>query len=404
MRVLLCNVFYAPQSIGGATRVVEDNAHDFREMGAVSDLAVFCSLQGARQPGETRTYRTRDAQVMAIATQSGPKVDLLASDPLIRRRFAEFIDYFQPDIIHFHCLQRLTSEVCLEAQERGIPYLITMHDGWWISDRQFLLNDAGEIETYDYRAPGKASALFGEKAMKRQALLQKALNGAARLLTVSRTFADVLAEAGLEDVDVSTNGVSDVPALPKIASDKVTLGYLAGAAHYKGYHLMRATIMKGNFDKIRLVVVDHSLRAHQTIREKWGSTDIERIGLVPQSEVADLYARLNVVLVPSIWPESFGLVAREALLTRSWLVASNRGAAAEDVQEGLNGHVFDPGIRGDLARVLQKINESPETYSKPSAPTPIRSKREQAEELIGIYRGILDQSSPAPRMRAGNDA
>ena len=46
MRVMLCNVFYAPQSIGGATRVVEDNVHDFRQSGKIEDLAVFCSLHG----------------------------------------------------------------------------------------------------------------------------------------------------------------------------------------------------------------------------------------------------------------------------------------------------------------------------------------------------------------------
>lgn len=394
MRVMLCNVFYAPQSIGGATRVVEDNAHDFREMGAVSDLAVFCSLQGGRQHGETRTYRTAEAQVMAVTAQIAPNADFLVSDPLMRQRFGDFLDYFQPDIIHFHCLQRLTSDICLEAQARNIPYLITMHDGWWISDRQFLLNDAGEVEAYDYNDLAKANTLFGEQAMKRQVALRQALKGAAKLLTVSKTFARVLADAGLEGVEVSTNGVSDVPVLPKVPSDKVTLGYLAGAAHYKGYHQMRATFLAGRFDKLRLTVVDHSLRAHQAIREKWGSTEVERIGFIPQSEVANLYAKLNVVLVPSIWPESFGLVAREALLTRSWLVASNRGAAAEDVQEGLNGHVFDPSVPGDLARVLQMINNSPDIYRQPSAPTLIRSKREQAEELIGIYRGILGLEPP----------
>lgn len=396
MRVMLSNVFYAPQSIGGATRVVEDNARDFRELGAVSDLGIFCSLQGGRQHGEARTYRTRDAQVMAVTAKNAPNVDLLISDPKMRGKFSAFLDYFQPDIIHFHCLQRITSDVCLEALERGIPYLITMHDGWWISDRQFLLNDADEIEAYDYREPGKALSLFGELAMKRQLALRKALDGAARLLTVSETFARVLADAGLTGVGVSPNGVSDVPALPKIATDdKVTLGYLAGAAHYKGYHLMRAAILQGNYRNLRLIVVDHSLRAHQTIREQWGGTEVERIGFIPQNEIASLYARLNVVLVPSIWPESFGLVAREALLTHSWLVASNRGAAAEDVQEGRNGHIFDPGVPGDFARVLQMINDSPETYRRPAAATPIRTKREQAEELISLYREILGARVPA---------
>ena len=389
MRVMLCNVFYAPQSIGGATRVVEDNAHDFRQSGKIEDLAVFCSLHGGRPALSSRHYRTADAQVLAVAAQQLPKVDLLVSDPGVRKKFSEFLDYFQPDIIHFHCLQRLTSDVCLEAAERGIPYIITMHDGWWISDHQFLLNDAGEMETYDFRDPEKTRTQYGADAHTRQLALKQAIDGATRLLTVSRTFAKVIADTGLDNVGVSENGVSDLRILPKQPSDKLTLGYLAGAAHYKGYHLMRATIMRGNFDKLRLIVVDHSLHQNQIVSEKWGGTEVQRIGFMPQGTIDELYARLNVVLVPSIWPESFGLVAREALLTRSWLVASTRGAAAENVVEGKNGHVFDPRVNGDLENVLTQLNEQPDKYLEPSARTEIRSKSEQSFELLALYDEIL---------------
>ena len=391
MRVMLCNVFYAPQSIGGATRVVEDNAHDFRQSGKIEDLAVFCSLQGGQRSLSCRHYRTTDAQVLAVATQQRPKVDLLVSDPGIRKKFGDFLDYFQPDIIHFHCLQRLTSDICLEAAERGIPYVITMHDGWWISDHQFLLNDAGEMETYDFRDPEKTRTQYGADAHTRQLALKQAMDGAARLLTVSPTFAKVIADTGLENVGVSENGVSDLRVLQKQPSDKLTLGYLAGAAHYKGYHLMRATIMRNNFDKLRLIVVDHSLQQNQVVTEKWGGTEVQRIGFMPQGTIDELYARLHVVLVPSIWPESFGLVAREALLTRSWLVASTRGAAAENVIEGQNGHVFDPGVPGDLERVLANLNAQPDTYREPSAQTDIRGKSAQATELLALYDEVLSK-------------
>ena len=198
----------------------------------------------------------------------------------------------------------------------------------------------------------------------------------------------MLQGAGLKGVEVCANGVSPINILDKVPANKLVLGYLAGAAQYKGYHLMRAAVTKGAFENLRLVVVDHSLKQNQVVREKWGTSEVERIGFVPQEQIAALYARLNVVLVPSIWPESFGLVAREGLKSGSWLVASNRGAAAEDVIEGQNGHVFDPGIPGDFSRVLALLNDNTDRYKAMPVATPIRSTTQQAEELLVMYESL----------------
>ena len=389
MRVLAVNVFFAPQSIGGATRVVEDNVRDFQASNRTNAVGVFCSLNGAQSQEISRHYLVNGVPVQSIATRLVENADFLLSDRTNRKRFSEFLDYFCPDIIHFHCVQRLTSDLALEAKERGIPYLITMHDGWWISDRQFLVNELGEVETYNYNDAEDTLERLGEKALKRMNALKPALEGASKLLTVSETFRTIVEESGLQNVGVIQNGVSPMAVLPKPRADKITLGYLAGAAHYKGYHFMRAAITKGQFDNLRLIVVDHSLRQEQSINEYWGETEVERIGFVPQDKVAELYQRLHVVLVPSIWPESFGLVAREALLSRAWLVASNRGAAAEDIEEGVNGHVFDPGVTGDFERVLSLLNTDIARYSA-AIPEPIlKTSAQQSEELLDLYNSIL---------------
>ena len=389
MRVLVVNVFFAPQSIGGATRVVEDNVRDFQASDRTNAVGVFCSLNGAQSQEISRHYLVNGVPVQSIATRLVENADFLLSDETNRKRFSEFLDYFCPDIIHFHCVQRLTSDLALEAKERGIPYLITMHDGWWISDRQFLVNELGEVETYNYNDPEDTLERLGEKALKRMSTLTPALEGASQLLTVSETFRTIVEESGLQHVGVVQNGVSPMAVLPKPRADKITLGYLAGAAHYKGYHFMRAAITKGQFDNLRLIVVDHSLRQEQSIKEYWGETEVERIGFVPQDKVAELYQRLHAVLVPSIWPESFGLVAREALLSRAWLVASNRGAAAEDIEEGVNGHVFDPGVTGDFERVLSLLNSDIARYSTAIPEPVLKTSADQSEELLDLYSSIL---------------
>lgn len=393
MRILVVNVFYAPQMIGGATRVVADNVRDFSKHRDVEAVGVFCSLQGGDVAHMMRSYATQEGPVYAVTAALDPKVDFLLDDPKMRKRFEKVLDHFQPDIIHFHCMQRLTSSLLLAARDRNIPYLVTMHDGWWISDRQFLTNEAGEIETYDYRNPDQARSLFGEATVKRQAVLAEALDGAAQILTVSETFREVIERhAGLENVRAIPNGSRPVRKLKKKASDKVVIGYLAGIAHYKGYHHMRAAFMRGNYERIKLIVVDHSLRQNESHTEYWGATEVERIGFIPQDQVAKLYQRLNAVIVPSIWPESFGLVAREALQSGCWLIASNRGAAAEDVVEGENGHIFDPGNSADFKRVLEGLNEAADFYRSEPPETKVSTPQAQAEDLLALYKSL----GPAP--------
>ena len=76
-------------------------------------------------------------------------------------------------------------------------------------------------------------------------------------------------------------------------------------------------------------------------------------------------------------------------MSRAWLVASNRGAAAEDIEEGVNGHVFDPGVTGDFERVLSLLNTDIARYSA-AIPEPIlKTSAQQSEELLDLYNSIL---------------
>lgn len=386
MRLLLVNVFFAPQMVGGATRVVADNVKDFSRSGAFEEIGVFCSLKDGTPAHTMRCYPTDEATVFSVAPKSVPNADFLLSDPGMRARFSAVLDQFQPDVIHFHCIQRLTTDIVMEAADREIPYFITMHDGWWISDRQFLVNEAGSIETYDYNDPEQTRQVFGDKAVERQFTIQRALQNCAGILAVSDPFRRVLEDcAGLRNVRSVPNGSHPVLRLPKLKSEKMVIGYLAGIAHYKGYDQLRSAVTRGSFRNLKLLIVDHSLRKNEAIIETWGQTEVERVGFIPQDEVATLYQRLHAVIVPSVWPESYGLVAREALSAGCWLLASNRGAAGEDVVSGQNGYVFDPRDRDEFQRILAHLDQNSQTHKIPPEAVDIRSPQAQAEDLIQIY-------------------
>src|SRR4051794_40435148 len=54
--------------------------------------------------------------------------------------FHSIIDPATTDVVHLHSVQGLGASLCDACIEQNIPYVITLHDAWWICERQFMVN------------------------------------------------------------------------------------------------------------------------------------------------------------------------------------------------------------------------------------------------------------------------
>lgn len=397
-RLMIVNVFYPPQAIGGATRVVHDNVRDLvRDYGDRFDIDVVCSLEGSQTPYELSRYAVDGVRVWAIGTPDEPDIDSKPRDPRMGEVFGQILDKVRPDIVHYHCVQRLTASVVEEARVRLIPYLITAHDGWWISPHQFLLDpETDAVVTYDLTAKPTAAEDPRMRALRRPLL------GAAEVLAVSEPFADIYRAAGVERCIAVPNGVPDLPKVERVpsATGRVRLAHIGGMSRHKGFHLVRNALHAGRFENLELLVIDHSMKDGMERRETWGATPVTFRPKVPQDKVPELYARIDVLLAPSVWPESYGLVTREALHAGCWVVASDRGAIGEDVVEGEDGFVVsvDSGFEA-LAEVLARIDDAPDRFTARHArATRLRRNADQSANLIEIYLDLAAQRGAATRL------
>jgi len=388
-RVAVINVFYPPQAIGGATRVVHDNVTDIvAEYGDAFDLTVICTREGGT-PYELSAYMQDGVPVWAIGATAPEVSEMTARDARMGDVFGGLLDRLAPDLVHFHCIQRLTSTIVDVTRKRDIPYVITMHDGWWISPRQFLLDPGTDrLETYDY------SDLSRPDTSPRARVLWPALDGARYVLPVSEAFAKVCRDCHLRNVRAVENGVSRFPEVAREPhpEGRVRLAHLGGTERHKGLHLVRSALLSRAFENLEVLVVDHALPPGHVEHDVWGTTPMIRQGKVAQAQVDALYSRIDVLLAPSVWPESYGLVTREALASGAWVVASDRGAVGADVTEGVNGHIVTVDDYSDLARVLARIDADPARYAAPPVTRPeIRPAAAQARDLAGIYEEILNE-------------
>ncbi len=115
---------------------------------------------------------------------------------------------------------------------------------------------------------------------------------------------------------------------------------------------------------------------------------VEFIGEINDAQKAEFLSGALALIVPIDWPEPFGLVMIEAMACGAPVVAFNRGAAPEIVENGVTGFVVEDEIQA-VEAVRKTLSLSREV---------IRQKfearftaRRMAEDYLRVYRALIDR-------------
>jgi glycosyltransferase involved in cell wall biosynthesis len=119
-------------------------------------------------------------------------------------------------------------------------------------------------------------------------------------------------------------------------------------------------------------------------------------------DVHKVMAAADVVLVPSIWDEPFGLVAAEAQLLGIPVVASNRGALPELMAGGDAGILFDPDDPTSLAAGVDRLERDPDLRTRLSTAARLRatarySYQRWTSEVASVLEEVARSGIPEPR-------
>lgn len=398
-KVALVNVFFPPQSIGGATRVIADNFEvlqkDYQDQ---FELCVFTSDSEHKEAHQMSLYNYHGARVYRATILWREHMDWQPTDEKMGQLFKAFLQAEQPDIIHFHCIQRLGGGILETALDSKIPYLVTAHDAWWISDYQFLVDanntvyPEGHPDPYAPYTPPSFTTL--SESIERSLYLKDLLQQAGEVLTVSESFAEIYRKNGFPLIQVNKNGISESiawQAKDTHHTDKVVCGHVGGMAEHKGYFLLKKAITKLQPQNLELLIVDHSHDESYRHETHWGNIPVTFIGRLSQRRIVELYRQIDVLFAPSTWPESYGLVTREAAACGCWIVASSMGGIGEDVIEGKTGFVIEPTLAA-LTDCLNHIDSQPKIYKTQAPAQTLRRVNEQVQELVAIYQNRTEKN------------
>ena len=388
-RILIVNVLFPPNAIGGATTIAVKSVDGLLKTYSDDiELEVLTSEVNDKSPYTLREYEYLGVKVTAIQVPSHHQLESREFDKNVFELCQQWLPQNRPDLIHFHSMQRLTASPLQAAQALNIPYYVTVHDAWWISEHQFLLDEKDELVDLRQSNPmvaAKTTLALGT-ALQRTRYLAQQLRGAKRIFAVSDFQAGLYNDNGFDQVDVLKNGVSSsstgpftslesaAPASRKPNNAKsdmqeaLVIGYLGGISAHKGHHFLYDIVNAENFDRLCFKVVDLFKPADYEERSQWGDSTVIRLGKQVGMALDDFYQNIDVLIAPSIWPESFGLVTREAALRGVWVVAADAGGMAEDVVEQETGFVFPMNDANSCADILSKLNQGWQEYknSKPN--------------------------------------
>ena len=375
------------------------------------------------------------------------------SSPRVNAQLEHVIDATRPDILHVHNLLNLSFDLPRLARERGARLVATLHD-------YTLLCASGGQRVHQQEShvcreiePERCSRCFSSSSFHRQMAVSRATGGAigraaaqlhARLPWLTSTIfqhapgpaitsADIVrrlaaarhvfgavdlfvapsAALGAEFVrfglpparlEVSDYGFHASAARRTPPSGALRIGFAGTLVWHKGVHvLLEATrMLRGAFEV--QIHGDASVFPDYTARLKELATGlpVRFAGGYAQEDVARVFGQLDVLVVPSIWPENSPLVIHEAFMHGVAVVGAATGGIPDLICEA-GGLVYDPSSPAELASVLQRLIDDPTLAARLARGAPaVKSIEQDALEWDVRYRRVRDACHQGAELVAGH--
>lgn len=193
-------------------------------------------------------------------------------------------------------------------------------------------------------------------------------------------------------VPITHNGVADHRRVRNYDGKVLTLGFVGNEAPYKGLPMLKRVIARineeGYEDRVRLIVYGGRVGADEVL------TNVEYKGRFASEKMELVYNSMDLLIVPSIWCETFGLTTIEGIQFGVPVLVSSKVGAQDVVRQYAPQFVF--GTEEDLYQTVKRLMEDRselEKYNKriTDASWPWSMKRHVKELEQIIYK---DHSCP----------
>lgn len=280
------------------------------------------------------------------------------------------ISSFRPDLIHVHNTFPLISpSLYWAAAKAGIPVVQTLHNFRLLCPQAMLLRNGRVCEDCVSHMPWRGVArrcyrgsLAQSTVLGGMLALHRALgtwqHKVTRYIALNDFCRDKFIEGGLpaERIAVKPNFV-DLPPPPHGITRSGVL-FVGRLSPEKGI----ATLVGAASRTPQLSIDVIGSGPDEALLQ--GVANVHTLGFRDAAGVRAAMCRASCLVMPSIWYETFGMVAVEAFAGGLPVIASRLGAMAALIRDGETGLLFEPGNAADLADKLAWAQAHPDAMRR----------------------------------------
>jgi len=343
----------------------------------------------------------------------------------------ELLERLAPDVVHVANPAHVGMALADACLRRGVPYVVTTMDYWWVCPKATLARPDGSVCALgvtwrdcvrciaaDHLSRVKRSAARLPPTMlgplfvlagvargmspqdvrawfQRSSVLAEYLERAAHVIFPSTAIGNVIAPLvshrrfsrighGLDARWFEADGcrVRGGPREPPV------IGFVGAVAPHKAPHLLIEAIGRLGWRDCLVRVagrggndgyIDRLRRLAEGLR-------VEFLGSLPPGRMPQFLRELDVLVVPSVWPENAPYVILEAQACGVPVIASRIGGIPELIPEPTR--LFEAGSAEDLARALALWRSGPRRTNA-EARVRVPTADEMAHSTERVYRSVL---------------
>jgi glycosyltransferase involved in cell wall biosynthesis len=237
-----------------------------------------------------------------------------------------------------------------------------------------------------------------EESMRiRKETLQKC----RRIIVPSGYMRELLAANGcdMSKIVLVPHAIEPIGKMPfdNLDGRLVRFGYIGRIDSSKGLHVLLDAVEQLPHGKVCEIHVFGGARnagdqeyLQKTLSKYKGKSAVNSHGIIAYEKLADAFASIDVLIVPSRLPEAFGLVVQEAFSAGRPAIVFDSGALAEQVRDGVDGFVIKCGDSHALAAAMQRFIARPQLVKEMSDKIrPVKTISQYTDEIESLYRELI---------------
>jgi glycosyltransferase involved in cell wall biosynthesis len=183
----------------------------------------------------------------------------------------------------------------------------------------------------------------------------------------------------------------------KSASDELRIAFIGTLGEHKGPDLLIKAFLELPYAvKASLTLYGESKHfpeycnyLHQLVDVSSVSEKITFAGTFPNSNIGEVFSKIDILVVPSRWYENTPLVIQSAFAAKTPIIAANLGGMSELVKHEFNGLLFEANnVKSLTDQLLRLITDQTLLPRLIDNIQPERTVADMVDQLEMVYAGI----------------